>query len=110
MIDSLPLDSYVHQALAFAFTRRKSCAHENMHECRCRSDGAWQSLRAAGTGKQSEVHLRQSQQVVAVLSDTKIASQRELERTSQGRAGYGSDHWLRHALTQRHSLVEESPI
>src|SRR3984893_7900785 len=110
IIDSLPLDSYVHEALAFGFTRRKSDAHENMHECGCRSNGAWQSLRAAGAGKQSEVYLRQSQQEVPVLSDTKIASQRELESTGQGRAGYGGDHRLRHALTQRHNLVEESPV
>src|SRR5260370_10296841 len=109
MIDSLPVDSYVHEALAFGFTRRKGDAHENMHECGCRSNGAWQSLRAAGAGKQSEVHLRQSQQVVPVLSDTKIASQRELESTRQGRAGYGGDHRLRHRLKQRRHLVEESP-
>src|SRR5260370_2876356 len=110
MIDSLPVDSYVHEALAFGFTRRKSDAHEIVHEGGWRSHGAWQSLRAAGAGKQSEVHLRQSQQVVRVLSDTKIASQRELESTGQGRAGYGGDHRLRHALTQRHRLVEESPV
>lgn len=96
-MDSLPLDSYVHQALAFGFTRRKSDAHENVHECGCRSNGAWQSLRAAGAGDQSEVHLRQSQQVVAVLSNAKIAGQRELESTGQGRAGYGGDGMLSHS-------------
>jgi hypothetical protein len=73
-------------------------------------NGAWQSLRATGAGQQSEVHLRQSQQVVAVFSNAKIASQCELESTGQGRAGYGGDHWLRHAFTQRHRLVEESSV
>src|SRR5260370_42661710 len=110
IIDSLPADGYVQDALAFGFTRRKGDAHDNMHECGCRSNCEWQSLRAAGAGKQSEVLLRQSQQVVPVLSDTKIAGQRELESTGQGRAGYGGDHRLRHALTQRHRLVEESPV
>src|SRR5438132_11433718 len=110
IIDSLPLDSYVHQALAFGFTRRKSDAHENVHECGCRSNGAWQSLRAAGAGKESKIHLRQPDQVVTILRDTKIAGEREFEGTSQGCAGDGGDHRLRHALTQRHSLVEESPV
>lgn len=52
----------------------------------------------------------QSQQVVAVFSNAKIASQCELESAGQGRAGYGGDHRLRHAFTQRHRLVEESSV
>src|SRR5262249_15343576 len=67
-------------------------------------------LRAAGAGKESKVRLRQSDQVVTILSDTKITGQRELESTGQACAGNGGDDWFCHALAQRHGLVEESPI
>src|SRR5262249_3266197 len=80
------------------------------HERGCRSDGAWQPLRAAGAGKESKVRLRQSDQVVAILGDTKIAGERELESAGQACAGNGSDYRFGHALAQRHSLVEESSI
>src|SRR5216683_5021059 len=65
---------------------------------------------AAGAGKETKLRLRQSDQVVAILSDTEIAGERELECAGQGRAGNGGDDRLRHALAQRHGLVEESPI
>src|SRR5262249_13420520 len=81
-----------------------------MHERGWRSDGAGQPLRAAGAGKESKVRLWQSDQVVTILSDTKIAGERELESTSQGCAGNGGDYRFWHALAQRHGLVEESPI
>jgi len=81
-----------------------------VHERSGRSDGAWQPLRAAGAGKESKVRLRQSDQVVTILSDAKIAGERELESTGQGRTGNGGDDWFRHALAKRHGLVEEPPI
>src|SRR5713226_6237850 len=80
-IESLAADGFVHQSLPFGFTRREGNAPEDVHERGWRSDGAWQPLRAAGSGKESKVRLRQSDQVVAILSDTKIAGERELEST-----------------------------
>jgi hypothetical protein len=65
---------------------------------------------ATGAGKESKVRLRQSDQVVAILSDAKIAGERKLKSPGQGCAGNGGDHWLWHALAQRHGLVEESSI
>jgi hypothetical protein len=38
-------------------------------------------LRAAGTGKETKVCLRQPDQVAAILGNTKIARERELEGT-----------------------------
>jgi len=55
--------------------------HEDVHECGWRSDDARQSLRAAGAGKETKLCLRQPDQVVTILSDTKIARERELEGT-----------------------------
>jgi hypothetical protein len=48
-------------------------------------------LRAAGAGNESKVRLQKSDQVVAILGDTKIAGERELEPTGQGCAGDGGD-------------------
>src|SRR2546427_6530725 len=109
-IESLAADGFVHQSLPFGFTWSEGIAHEDVHERGWRSDGAWQPLRAASAGKESKVRLRQSDQVVTILSDTKIAGERELESTGQGCPGNGGDYWFWHALAQRHSLVEESPI
>ena len=39
------------------------------------------SLCAAGAGKETKLCLRQPDQVVTILSDTKIARERELEGT-----------------------------
>src|SRR5258708_14021843 len=63
-----------------------------------------------GAGKETKLCLRQSDQVVAILSDTKIAGERELESTGQGCAGNGGDYRFWHALAQRDRLVQESPI
>src|SRR5216684_5194322 len=51
--------------------------NEDVHERGSRSDGAWQPLRAAGAGKETKVCLRQPDQVVSILSNTKIARERE---------------------------------
>src|SRR5713226_5243223 len=109
-IEGLAADGFVHQALPFGFTRTECLTHENVHERGWGSDGAWQPLSAAGAGKETKLCLRQSDQVFAILSDTKIASQRELESAGQGRPGNSGDYWFWHALAQRHCLIEESPI
>src|SRR5229473_3855679 len=109
-IERLAADGFVHQPLPFGFTLSEGNTHEDVHERGWHSDSAWQPLRAAGAGKKSKVRLRQSDQVVTILSDTQIAGERELESTGQARAGNGGDYWFWHALAQRHGLVEESPV
>src|SRR5882762_3275539 len=109
-IEGLAADGFVHQALAFGFTRTQCLTHENVHERGWRSDGARQPLSAASAGKETKLCLRQSDQVFAVFSDTKVARQGKLESASQGRAGNSGDYWFWHALAQSHGLVEESPI
>src|SRR6266481_9685675 len=109
-IESLAADGFVYQPLPFGFTWRDGHAHEDVHERGWHSDGAWQPLRAAGAGKKSKVRLRQSDQVVAILGDTKIAGERELESTGQGCAGDGGDDRFWHALAQRDRLVQEPPV
>ncbi len=100
----------MHQTLPFGFTRTECLTHENVHERGRHSNGAREPLSAAGTGKKTKLCLRQSDKVFAVLCDTKIASQCELESASQGRTGNSGDYWFWHALTQGHGLVEESTI
>src|SRR5258706_10077913 len=109
-IESLAADGLVHQPLPFGFTWSEGITHEDVHERGWRSDRAWQPLRAAGAGKESKMRLRQADQVVAILSDANIAGERELESTGQACAGNGGDYWFRHALAQRHGLVEESAV
>src|SRR5258708_27383971 len=86
-IESLAADCFMHQTLPFGFTRIERFSHENVHESGWHSDGARQPLSATGAGKETKLCLRQSDQVFAVFSDTKVASQGELESASQGRAG-----------------------
>jgi hypothetical protein len=88
----LAADGFVHQPLPFGFTWNEGNTHEDVHERGWRSDGAWQPLRAASAGKESKVRLRQSDQIVTILSDTKIAGERELESTGQACAGNGGDY------------------
>src|SRR6267142_2393502 len=109
-IEGFAADGFMHQALPFGFTRTECLTHENVHERGWHSDGARKPLSAARAGKETKLCLRQSDQVFAILSDTKIASQGELESAGQGRAGKSGDYWFWHALAQRHGLVEESPI
>jgi len=85
-------------------------AHEDVHEGGRRSDDARQPLRAAGAGNETKLRLGESDQVVPIFGDTKIARERELEGAGQGRAGNGGDYRFWHALAQRHGLVEESAI
>ena len=61
----------MHQAFPFGFTWSEGITHEDVNERRWRSDRARQPVRAAGAGKKSEVRPRQSDQVVAILSDTR---------------------------------------
>ena len=77
----------MHQPLPFGFAWSEGNTHEDVHERGWRSDGAWQPLRAASAGNESKVRLQESDQVVTILSDTKIARERELESTGQGCAG-----------------------
>jgi len=93
-IESLAAHGFVHQALPFRFTWSEGNTQEDVHERGWRSDGAWQPLRAAGAGKESKVRLRPSDQVVTILSDTKIAGERELESTGHACAGNGGDYWF----------------
>src|SRR5713226_1308763 len=109
-IESLAADRFVHQPLPFGFTRIQWLTHEDVHECSWCSNGARQPLRAAGTGKETKVCLRQPDQVVAILGNTKIARERELEGTGQGCAGDGRNYRLWHALAQRHGFIEESAV
>src|SRR2546428_8812690 len=73
-IEGLAADGFMHQALPFGFTRTECLTHENVHERGWHSDGARQPLSAARAGKETKLCLRQSDQVFAILSDTKIAS------------------------------------
>src|SRR5580704_9735923 len=100
----------MHQPLPFGFARIERSSYENVHESGWHSDRARQPLSATGSGKETKLCLGQSDQILAVFSDTKVASQGKLEGASQGRAGNSGDYWFRHALTQSHGLVEESPI
>src|SRR6267154_6611819 len=58
--ESLAADRFVHQPLPFGFTWSEGNTHDDVHERAWRSDGARQSLRAAGARKKSKVRLRQS--------------------------------------------------
>src|SRR5260370_17901163 len=109
-IESLAADCFVHQALPFGFTRIECFSHEYVHQSSRHSNGARQPLGPTGTGKETNLCLRKSDQVFAVFSDTKVARQCKLESASQGRAGNSGDYWFWHALAQSHGLVEESPI
>src|SRR5260370_21650674 len=109
-IEGLAADGFVHQALPFGFTRTECLTHENVHERAWHSDDAWQPLSAAGAGKETKLCLPQSDQVFAVLSDTKIASQGELESAAQARARNSGAYWFFPALAQGHHLIEQSPI
>src|SRR6202040_1919304 len=109
-IESLAADGFVHQSLPFGFTWSQGIAHEDVHERGWRSDGTWQPLRAASAGNESKVRLQESDQVVSILGDAKIAGERELESTGQGCAGNGGDYRFWHALAQRDRLVQEPPI
>src|SRR6202035_1956150 len=80
-VESLAAARFVHQPLPFGFTRIQWLTHEDVHECSWCSDGARQPLRAASTGKETKVCLRQPDHVVAILGNTKIARERELEGT-----------------------------
>jgi len=64
------------------FLRVDGIAHKDVHERRRRPNRARQPLRAAGARDKSQVGLRQSDQVVAILGDTEIAGKRELESAS----------------------------
>src|SRR6267143_147952 len=67
--------SFERQSLPFGFTWSEGIAHEDVHERGWRSDGAWQPLRAASAGNESKVRLHESDQVVSILSDIKIAGE-----------------------------------
>jgi hypothetical protein len=58
---------------------------------------AGQPLCAAGAGKEAKLSRWQSDEIVAILSDGKVAGEREFECAGRGRAGYGGDHWFGHA-------------
>src|SRR5258707_6888635 len=109
-IESLAGDCFVHQSLPFGFTRIERLSHENVHESGWHSDGARQPLSATGARKETNLCLRKSDQVFAVFSDTKVASQGELESASQGGARNSRDYRFWHTLAQSHGLIEESPI
>src|SRR5260370_25394105 len=96
-MESLATDGFVPQPLPLSFTWSEGIAHQDVHERGWRSDGAWQPLRAAGAGNESKVRLQESDQVVTILSDTKIAGDRELESTSQICAGNRADSRFCHA-------------
>lgn len=81
-----------------------------MHERGAGSDCAGQPLRAAGARKEAKLSLRQSDQVVAILSNTQIAGECELESTRQGGSGNRGDDGLWHGFAQGHGLVEKPPI
>src|SRR5258707_7208423 len=109
-IQRLTAYALVDKAEPCCFLRVDGITHEDVHESRRRPNAARQPLRAAGPRDKSQVGLRQSNQVVTVLSDAKIAGKRELECASQTRSGNGGDNWLWHALAQRHGLIEKSCV
>src|SRR6266849_6718511 len=109
-IESLAADGFVYQPLPFGFTWRDGQAHEDVHERSWRSDGAWQPLCAAGTREESEVRLREANLVVPILSDAKIAGERQFECTGQARARNGSNDGFGHALAHRDGPVNESRL
>src|SRR5882672_3734070 len=109
-IQRLTAYALVDKAKPCSFLRVDGIAHEHVHESRRRSDGARQPLRAAGPGDESQVGLRQSDQVVAILGDAQIAGERELECASQTCSGNGGDYRFWHALAERYGLVEKSCV
>src|SRR5258707_13439826 len=71
-IKSLAAHRFVHQALPFGFARIERLAHKDVHQRGWHSDSAWQPLSAASAGNEPKLCLRQSDQIVAILSDAKI--------------------------------------
>src|SRR6266850_4281492 len=109
-IESLAADSFVYQPLPFGFTRRDGHAHEDVHERGWHADGAWQPLRAAGTGEKAKVRLREADLVVPLLGDADIAGERQFECTGQARARNGGNDRFGHALAHRDGPVNESRL
>src|SRR6266850_2771569 len=109
-IESLAADSFVYQPLPFGFTRRDGHAHEDVHERGWHADGAWQPLRAAGTGEKAKVRLREADLVVPLLGDADIAGERQFECAGQARARNGGDDRFGHALAHRNGPVNESRL
>src|SRR5229473_2038585 len=98
-IERLAADGFVYQPFPFGFTWRDWHAH-----------GAWQPLRAAGTGDKAKVRLREANLVVAVLGDAHIARERQFECTGQARARNGGNDWFGHALAHRDRPIDESRL
>src|SRR6266852_6482784 len=109
-IESLAADGFVYQPLPFGLTWRDRHAHEDVHERGWHADGAWQPLRAAGTGDKAKVRLREANLVVAVLGDAHIARERQFECTGQARTRNGGNDWFGHALAHRDGPVDESRL
>src|SRR6202521_5020394 len=109
-IEILAADGFVYQPPPFGFTWRDGHAHEDVHERGWHADGAWQPLRAAGTGEKSKVRLREANVVVAVLGDAHIAGKGQFECTGQARARNGGNDWFGHALAHRDGAVNESGL
>src|SRR6266852_541903 len=109
-IESLAADGFVYQPLPFGLTWRDRHAHEDVHERGWHADGAWQPLRAAGTGDKAKVRLREANLVVAVLGDAHIARERQFECTGQARTRNGGNDWFGHALAHRNGPVNESRL
>src|SRR6202521_1991556 len=108
--ESRAADGFVYQPPPFGFTWRDGHAHEDVHERGWHSYGAWQPLRAAGTGEKSKVRLREANLVVPILGDAHVAGERQFECTGQARARNGGNDWFGHALAHRDGPVDESRL
>src|SRR5260370_24354282 len=106
-IDGLAADSFVYQVLSFGVARIERLPHKDVHKCRCRSDSARQPLCAAGALQETEFCLGQTDQIVAVFSNPKVASESELEGAGYGCSGNGGRDRLWHALAQRPRFLRE---
>ena len=93
-IEGLAADRFVHEALPFGVTRIERPPHKDVHERRRRSDSARQPLCAAGARQQAEFGFRKTDQVIAVLGDSEVAGEGELEGPGEGGPGDRGDEGL----------------
>src|SRR5579862_3580226 len=99
-LEGLATDGFMHQALPLGLARIERLSHEDVHEGRRRSYSAWQPLSAAGTWQQADLGFGKTDQVVAVLGDSEIAGEGELEGPGKGGPGDRGDDRLGHALAK----------
>jgi hypothetical protein len=86
-------EDLVQHAQAIGLWRRHMTAGDDQIQRFGRADQAWQPLRTATAGQQTQCHFRQTNPRIGE-SNTVVTAQRHLIATAQRKAGYGRDNRL----------------